>query len=289
MRAAPASVAGVNGVLLLTLGLVAPVDAGVRSKDEVEIRYHAEGRGEPAVVFVHCWTCDRRYWDAQLPRIARTRRVVALDLAGHGESGRKRTAWTVEAFGDDVVAVVDALRLRRVVLVGHSMGGPVILAAAQRLGDRVAGLIPVDTLLDVEEKTSPAKIEEFLAPFEQDYPTAAEGFVRGYLFVPSSPAAVVERVVARTRAAPKEMAIGALRHLWSYDAARAFEATQVPIHAINGDKFPTNLEANRRHAPQYQVTLIPGVGHYPMLEAPERFGDLLEATLRAVLAAAPRR
>jgi pimeloyl-ACP methyl ester carboxylesterase len=279
----------VNGVFLLTVGLMAAVDARVASKDGVTIRYHAQGRGEPAVVFVHCWTCDRRFWDLQLPRIARTRQVVALDLAGHGQSDGERDRWTIEAFGDDVVAVVDALKLRRVVLVGHSMGGHVSLAAARRLGERLAGLVPVDTLLDVEERMSSEKIEEFLSPFEADYPKAAERFVRTYMFAPSSPQAVIQKVVARARAAPKQMAIAAIRETWSYDAARDFDAIRAPIHAINGERYPTNLEANRRHAPQFQVTLMPGVGHYPMLEAPERFGEILESTIAALLAAAPRR
>ncbi len=268
---------------------MAAVDASVASKDGVAIRYHAQGRGEPAVVLVHCWTCDRHSWDAQLPRIARTRQVVALDLAGHGESGGERERWTIEAFGDDLMAVVDALKLRRVVFVGHSMGGHVTLAAARRLDGRLAGLIPVDSLLDVEERMSPEKIEELLAPFEADYPKAAEGFVRTYMFAPSSPPAVIEKVVARARAAPKRMAIGAIRETWSYDAARDFGALKAPIHAINGERYPTNLEANRRHAPQFQVTLMPDVGHYPMLEAPERFGDILETTIASLLAAAPRR
>ena len=273
----------------IALGLMAAVDANVASKDGVAIRYRAQGHGEPAVVFVHCWTCDRHSWDAQLPRLARTRQVVALDLAGHGESGSERERWTIAAFGDDVMAVIDALKLRRVVLVGHSMGGHVTLAAARRLDGRLAGLVPVDTLLDVEERMSPEKIEEFLAPFEADYPKAAESFVRTYMFAPSSPPAVIEKVVARARAAPKQMAIAAIRETWSYDAARDFDALKAPIHAINGARYPTNLEANRRHAPQYQVTLMPDVGHYPMLEAPERFGDVLESTIAALLAAAPRR
>ncbi|HET7294763.1 MAG TPA: alpha/beta hydrolase [Vicinamibacteria bacterium] len=281
--------ATVQALLVLIVGLSAPVDASVKSRDGVDIRYHAEGRGEPAVVLVHCWTGDRRFWDAQVPGLARARRVVALDLAGHGESGASRGTWTIEAFADDVVAVVDALKLRRVVLVGHSMGGHVTLAAAQRLGGRVAGLVPVDTLLDVEAPMSMAQIDEYLRPFERDYPAAAEAFVRGYMFVPASPPAVIESVVAKARAAPKAMAIEAVRRTWSYDAARAFEVVRAPIHAINGEKYPTNVEGNRRHAPQYQVTLFPGTGHYPMLEAPERFGDVLEATLRAVLAAPTRR
>jgi pimeloyl-ACP methyl ester carboxylesterase len=277
----------IAGLLGLAMALRV-VEATIPSADGTPIRYHAEGEGEPAIVLVHCWTCDRHLWDGQLTRLARGRRVVTLDLAGHGESGQGRKAWTIEAFGDDVAAVADALKLKRLVLVGHSMGGHVSLAAAQKLGDRVAGIVPVDTLLDFEARMAPAEIDAFAATLEKDYAAAAEAFVRQYLFAPSSPPAVVAAVVARTRAAPSAMAIAALRSTWSYDAAAAADRVKAPIRAINGDRYPTNVEANRRHAPGYQVTFITGVGHYPMLEAPERFGDLLEATLRAVLAPASR-
>jgi pimeloyl-ACP methyl ester carboxylesterase len=213
---------------------------------------------------------------------------VTLDLAGHGESGRGRKSWTIEAFADDVVAVADALKLTRLVLVGHSMGGPVSLAAAPKLGDRLAGIVAVDTLLDLEERIAPAEIDAFLQPFEADYPAAAERFVRQYMIAPSSPAAVVEAVVARARSAPKAMAIASIRSSWSYDAAGAADRVKAPIRAINGERYPTNVEANRRHAPGYAAAIITGVGHYPMLEAPERFGEMLEAALRALLSGAPR-
>jgi len=260
----------------------------VASKDAVEIAFTDSGRGEPALVLVHCWTCDRGLWDAQVPRLSRQRRVVRLDLAGHGASGQQRATWSVETFGDDVVAVVEALKLKRVILVGHSMGGHVCLDAARKLGSRCVGIVPVDTLFDFEERMPSEEIETFLAPFETDYPKAAEGFVRQYLFVPTSPAEVVEAVVSRTRAAPKAMAVAALRDVWSYDSAAAADRVTVPIHAINGDRYPTNVEANRRHASGYRVSYIKGTGHYPMLEAPERFGELLEEVVRSLTGPAPR-
>lgn len=276
------------GLLLGLSMMLGGVDATVASADGTPIRYHAIGQGEPALVLVHCWTCDRHLWDAQLTRLASRRRVVSLDLAGHGESGKDRKAWTIEAFGDDVVAVADALELKRLVLVGHSMGGHVSLAAARKLGERVVGIVPVDTLLDFESRMAPAEIDAFAARLEGDYPSVAEAFVREYLFVPTSPKHVVEAVVARTRAAPSAMAIGALRSTWGYDAAAAADRIKAPIRAINGDKYPTNVAANRRHAPGYAASYITGIGHYPMLEAPERFLELLEATLRDLGAGARR-
>lgn len=242
------------------------------------------GSGRTALVFVHCWSCDRHLWDGQLATFARDYRVVTLDLAGHGESGRDRKAWTIEAFGEDVAAVARRLELERMVLVGHSMGGPVILEAARRLRGRVVALVPVDTLHDVESKETPEEIDGFLAPFSADYSAAAAKFIRDFMFVPTSDPKLIERIVVKTQAAPPEIAIAALRSSFSYGAAPAFEAVKVPIHAINGDKFPTNVEANRRHAPQYRLTLMTGVGHYLMLERPEEFGRLLRETLGSLLA-----
>src|SRR6267143_1352983 len=120
----------------------------------------------PALVLVHCWTCDSSFWQDQVARLAKSRQVVTLDLAGHGRSGRTRKDYTMEAFGQDVKAVADKLKLDRMVLVGHSMGGAVILEAAKRLGSRVVGLVPIDTLLDVEQSSDPKETDAVMAKMQ---------------------------------------------------------------------------------------------------------------------------
>lgn len=283
-------------VLAVAVGTVgaasaAPVEGEARSFDGTRIHYRVDGRGEkgsPALVFVHCWSCDLHYWEAQLPRFARRYRVVALDLAGHGRSGKGRRDWTVESFGRDVEAVVRHLDLKRVVLIGHSMGGPVVLEAARRMPERVAGLVPVDTLLDVDDHMTPEKIEEYLAPFAADYKAATDKFARAYMFTPTSPPALVDAIVREASAADPAVAIPALRSTWAYDAAPALESLKVPIVAVNADKWPTNLAAARRHAPQFDVVLVKGVGHYLMREKPEGFNVALEEALVRLKAAPPR-
>ncbi len=252
------------------------------STDGVPIRYWVAGEGSPPVVLVHCWTCDHGLWDAQVRHLADRHRVVTLDLAGHGASGRGRGEWTVEAFGEDVRAVVETLDLRRAILVGHSMGGPVVLEAARRLPGRVGGLVPVDTLLDVERRLSAAELETSLGALRADYPGAVSALMRDRLFPPTTDPALVERIVTRAAAAPPQIAVPALEHVWRYDAAAALRRIAVPICAINADRFATNLEANRRYAPQYQALIMPGVGHYPMLEAPARFNRLLDEAIARV-------
>ena len=115
------------------------------SFDGVPLLYDVDGLGSPALVFVHGWSCDRTYWERQFDHFKSEHLVVMLDLAGHGESGLDRTAWSMEAFGKDVASVVEKLDLNKVVLIGHSMGGTVILEAAQILPSRISALVPVDT------------------------------------------------------------------------------------------------------------------------------------------------
>jgi len=115
------------------------------SPDSIRIAYDVRGDGIPALIFVHGWSCDRSYWKNQVVSFSKNFKVVTVDLAGHGESGLGRKSWTIEAFGSDVVAVVKKLGLKRVMLIGHSMGGDVIAETARQLPGIVVGLIMIDT------------------------------------------------------------------------------------------------------------------------------------------------
>jgi pimeloyl-ACP methyl ester carboxylesterase len=112
------------------------------SPDGLRIAYEALGSGAPgapALVFVHGWSCDRSYWNGQLDAFSSDYKVVAVDLAGHGESALGRKDWSIAAYGGDVAAVVKKLGLTRVILIGHSMGGDVNAEAARQLRGRVVG------------------------------------------------------------------------------------------------------------------------------------------------------
>lgn len=274
---------------LTTAATFASAESVVRSKDDVAIRYESTGKGEPAIVLVHCWSCDRHLWDAVVPRLAKDHRVVTLDLAGHGASGRDRKEWTIAAFGEDVRAVADALSLRRMILVGHSMGGPVTLEAARLMPGRVVGLVPVDTGLNVEQTNTPEEVAGLMAAFEKDYRATADGFTRKYMFTPASDKAVIDKVAAKNAAAAPEVAIPSLRAVLSYDARPTLKEVRVPAHAVNADLYPTDVDANRRHFASYEVTIMKGVGHYVMLEDPARFSDLLAGAITDLLAKAPAR
>ena len=254
-------------------------DGTVLSADGVPIHFREGGRGETALVFVHGWLGNVEWWTPVMERFAPSYRVVALDLAGHGSSGRERGEWTVERFADDVVAVVRALDLERVVLLGHSMSGAITVQAARVLRERVVLLVPVDTLNDAEWDLPPEVWAEFFGGLRADFPNAVEGFFRGMLFLPSSPADVIARVVGEARAADPSIAVPMLERGRDFDLKAALRALRIPVHAINSDANPTNLETNRKYVERFDVEAMAGVGHWPMLENPGAFGDALERVL----------
>ena len=251
----------------------------VNASDGVPIHYEVQGKGEPTLVFIHCWGCNRHLWDNQVAEFSKTHRIVTIDLPGHGESGMDRKNWTVGGFGDDVKTVVAKLDLKRVVLIGSSMGGPVALEAARRMPDRVIGIVPVDTLQNVEDKVPPDQLEGVLKALETDFKGATATLMNQFFFAPTTPPAVKERILADINSRPPAIAIAILRGVIPYDAAPAMREIKVPIRAINADRVPTNVEVNRKYAPQFDVVIIKGTGHYPMLEDPARFNALLTDVL----------
>ncbi len=246
--------------------------------DGIPVHFEVEGRGAPALVFVHGWSCDRTYWSGQVGHFAKQHQVVTIDLAGHGESGDGRREWTMPAFGGDVVAVIEKLELREVVLIGHSMGGDVIVEAALALPDEVAGIVWVDVYSTLGKSSTPEELEEFVQPFRQDFVPAAQSFIRR-MFPPGSDPDLVERVVADMSGAPPEIAVGAMEHAVANEGAilEALPKLTAPVVAINPDYRPNDVEALARHG--VRAVLMPGVGHFLMMEDPETFNRLLGETI----------
>jgi pimeloyl-ACP methyl ester carboxylesterase len=248
------------------------------SPDGIPIRFEVTGGGNRAIVFVHGWSCDRTYWRDQVGAFADAYRVVSIDLAGHGESGDGRPSWTMPAFGSDVVAVMDQLGLEDAVLVGHSMGGDVIVEAALALGDRVAGLVLVDTYRSLTEPKTQDEIEAFVAPFRSDFAGTTRSLVEG-MFPATTRRDLIDAIAEDMSSAPPDVALDALRHAIGNDGPImvALPRVAVPAVAINPDYRPTDAESLRRNG--LQTVIATNVGHFLMLEDPEQFNQLLREVI----------
>ena len=249
-----------------------------RAPDGVRIAYDVHGAGEPAVVLIHGWCCNRTHWRAQVAPLVRRGRVVALDLAGHGESGSARTDWTTAAFGADVAAVVDDIGATEVILVGHSMGADVALEAARVLPDRVRGIVWIDQYTQLSHLMGEAEVAARVAPFRADFAATARAFVRR-LFAPDADPALVARVSEELASAPETMACAALGATWNH--ARSVPALlrelRLPVVAINARDPGADLASLQAYG--VAVLDFPEAGHFPMLEKPAAFTARLATAL----------
>ncbi len=261
-------------VLVSLAGLSTARAGEVLSTDGVPIAYRVEGEGEVALVFIHGWSCDGGYWKNQVPYFSKDYTVVTVDLAGHGESGMGRERWSTEGFGADIAAVVDELGLEKTILVGHSMGGPVVLEAARRLGGRVIGIVGIDTFQKLGVKAPPEIAENFVKPFETDFSGHTIHFVKS-MFPPGADSALVYWVAGDMSAAPPAVGIEVMKANLAYDPAPALKEINVPIYGINGSLFPVDIETGKRYA-EFEVRIMEGLGHFPMLEDPDGFNEILE-------------
>jgi pimeloyl-ACP methyl ester carboxylesterase len=240
------------------------------SADGVTIVYSACGAGEPELVFIHGGLADRSFWDAELKAFAGRHRVIALDLAGHGESGTNRVKWGMPEFGADVKAVADAEKLKHMVIFGNSLGGPVAVEAALLMPGRVIGVCGVDTFQSLDYKIAPEEARQRAEAFHKDFAGSVKEMTKA-LFHPDADPAIMadaERRMARTS---PDAAYAMFMGLGGYDPAASAGKMAVPLRAINGDLYPTDFAGVRKIKPDFDAIIMKHMGHYPMLERPDEF------------------
>jgi pimeloyl-ACP methyl ester carboxylesterase len=253
------------------------------SPDSVHLEYHIYGHGEPAVVLVHGWACDENYWHAQLDELKARYTVVTLNLAGHGASGSNRSDWSIANYAHDVAAVVQQVPNPQVVLVGHSMGADVALAATPLIGSRVIGVVAVEALRSVGERPLTAReIDRRLAPFSSDFIGETRNLVSSSLFEKGADPVLVQKVAYGMSLKSPAVAIPSMRSLLSMDLAALLPAIHVPVYAINSDIAPTDAARIRKSIPDFNLEVLDHTGHFLMLEDPARFNPLLLKDIAAI-------
>jgi pimeloyl-ACP methyl ester carboxylesterase len=163
----------------------------------------------------------------------------------------------------------------------------VALDAARRMPGRVAGIVAVDSLHDVEKRVPRETAEKLAALYEEDFRGTMSAMIQA-MFPRTADPSVVGFVATRAAAALPGPAVALLRDYPDLDLAAWMEAARVPVRAIQAGpplSPVTKLGTNRKHG-NYDASFMDGVGHYLMLERPAEFNRRLEAAVAEVLAAA---
>jgi sigma-B regulation protein RsbQ len=146
-------------------------------RDNTTIAYTSSGAGEITLLFIHGSYIDQTYWKKQVAYFKKSFKVITLDLAGHGKSGRERKNWSITGFADDVMALIEQLNLQQVVLVGHSMGADVSLIVASKT-DRVIGFISIDYFKNAGTPMPGEIVKNTLEGLQKDFEGTNETYVR---------------------------------------------------------------------------------------------------------------
>lgn len=240
------------------------------------------GHGDAApVVFLHSAAGDGAHFEALLAHLRPSRRAVAVDLRGHGASSAPRDSdYRIEAMAADVLAVIDALGLGRVVLAGHSMGGAVAVAAVGERPAAFAGLLLLDPASDGRD-VPPEMAAGMLAALRDDatYLETIEAYWAP-MIAPSS-AEVRERLLRDLRATPRPAVIGPLEAMLSFDPVTPLAAFRGPrlsvITAFNDG--PSALHAK---VPEIRTARVEGTGHWLHLDRPGEVSAIVDAFLARV-------
>ena len=241
--------------------------------------------GSVPVVFVHGMVGHTGFWNTALASCADVRRAVAVDLRGHGSSSAATDGdYSIQGCAADVLSVIDTLSLEPVVLVGHSYGSLVVSDVAATRPNRVRRVVLVDPPGDFT-RVSKEMRESQLLPFietlqtghwreavEKTFDQALEG----------STMSTAASVRARLASTPRETMLSMYQSMMAYQTCSSLErylaAHGTSVHAILA---PANAWPFSLHAlmPAIRTTTISGVGHWLMLDAPDRFVTALAAAI----------
>ena len=255
----------------------------LQSFDGVNIAYEEYGEGETTLFFVHCWMCNQDFWKNQINVFSKDYRVVTIDLAGHGKSGDERETWSVQSLAKDVTAVANQLGLEKIILICHSMGGPVSLFAAKMLGDRVIGVVGVDNFQNVDAVATQEQAEQFTAPMKADFKNAVHGFVTYRMFPAGSDSVLVKKIADSMSDGHKQAGIDLMIEMFTNTAKPLVENLKVPLVVIYSDLFPIEYDALDEAAADVDSIMINGVGHFPHMEKPDNFNTLLKRAVTGIV------
>jgi pimeloyl-ACP methyl ester carboxylesterase len=256
----------------------------IRDK-QVEINYFQQGQGDTTLLFLHGWCIDGAYWENQVEYFSKNYNVYAIDLPGFGKSKAARTNWTVEEYANDVTAFIDAMNLKNVVIIGHSMAGEIMLQTALSNNPKIAGIVGVDNFKSIDVVLPPEQmkqITDFLPLLEKDFKNSAPVYADLMLFHPTTSKEVKDRV--KTDFAKSDSVIGygtiMTQMQYSYTDAKRLEQLNYKLYLINSDGTPTNVAGLKNHCKNsFHIETISATGHFPMIEKPAEFNLILKKVL----------
>ncbi|WP_328393117.1 alpha/beta hydrolase [Streptomyces sp. NBC_00390] len=247
--------------------------------DGAALTYDDEGpRDGDAVplVFIHGWTANRHRWDHQVEHFARNRRVIRLDLRGHGESSGSG-ARTIAELAGDVLALLDHLKVDRFTAVGHSMGGMIAQTLTLAHPERVERLVLVNSISRMTYSRGRGLLmaASTLVPFKLFVATNIQR-----AFAPGYPREEIREYIRASSATPREVVMtcyGAMRNFDILDRVGEIRTPTLLVHGYHDIQLPVSQMLRMAKAYPDAVVRIVDAGHELPLEKPAELTAALDS------------
>ena len=251
--------------------------------DGVGLAYEDEGSGDATpLVFIHGWTANRHRWDHQFEHFKATRRVIRLDLRGHGESDKPRQQYTIPGLAEDVRRLLDDRGVDRFIPVGHSMGGMISQTLALAHPERVERLVLVDSLsrMVYNRARGLAITASKALPYNL---FVAINIQRA--FKPGYPRAEIRRYISESQATPQHVVMSCYEAMRVFDVLEQARQIQVPallLHGYYDIQFPPSEALRLASRLPDAVVKIVDAGHELPVEDPQAVTAGIESFLTRV-------
>jgi pimeloyl-ACP methyl ester carboxylesterase len=273
---------GVADTMMIASGmppLLAPLTAfaDVRLSNGVRLHYAQQGpRSGAALVLLHGFTDSWFSFSRVMPLLPPELRLIAPDLRGHGDSDRPAAGYRVSDMADDIVRLMDALRISQAVVVGHSMGSFVARRVAALASTRVQRLVLVGAATSADNQAVrelKQTVDRLTDPISRDY---VRGFQTSMVAQPVQPS-FMEAVVAISCRTPARVWQAALAGLLDEPASPVRLACRTLVLGGRQDAVfsATEQMVLARQFPRGELELVDGIGHSLHWENPAKFVSAL--------------
>ncbi len=243
------------------------------------LAYFDNEKGNTTLLFLHGAFINKEYWNEQLSYFSKNYRVIAVDLPGHGKSTHNKEDWTGPRFGKDISKFIQELTLQNVIIIGHSFGSDVMLETVAINDTDIIGLIEIDHMKNVGMELPKEVVDQIVQGLNADFENTCQQFAKQALLSEATDSGIVSRLLADYKEMNPEIGIPLLKYGFSYPKREAelLKGLELKLYSIHMNYAPTNEESLKKYlGDNYELHIIEGTCHYPMIESPDQLNTLLE-------------
>lgn len=251
----------------------------------VDIAYCDTGKSDTTLLFVHGWAINKGYWAGQKDFFAKQYRIVTMDLPGFGQSGKNRDKWDTKTFASDVDSVIAALKLKKVVLIGHSMSGDIVLQSAVDNKGVIIGLVGVDNFQSPGRLVTAKDKKEFagaMAQMKLHFKAVAADYFNQALFSKTTTPEIKERILADVNKADSVIAIASMNDGSDFNEVDKLKQSSQKLYLINSDRQLVDTTYLSTQKIPFKIYYVHDSGHYPMIEHTTQFNEFLRLVLAEI-------